>query len=93
MLGLDSPERRAWRYAAAADTFVFVELRQTPKHLLAEMRRGGRTVGLSDATYDNAGTRVVGAQLDFPTENSRFNFTVDSITQTEAFDSGIWQKP
>jgi hypothetical protein len=93
VLGLDSPERRAWRYAAASDTFDFVEVRQTPKRILGEMRRGGRTIGVSDATFDPAGTHVVAAQLDFPIENSRFNFTVDSVSQTEAFESDIWRQP
>jgi hypothetical protein len=92
-LGLVRPEGHAWRYAAASDTFDFVEVGQKPAHLLAEMRRAGRIVGMADAQFNEAGDHVVSSQLDFPTTESRFTFTVDSVVTTEAFGSEIWRRP
>lgn len=86
-------ERRAWRYAAASDTFDFVEVRQKPLRLMAEMRRAGRIIGLSDAHFDESGDHVVSARLDFPRAQSRFSFTVDSVTRVETFDPDIWREP
>jgi hypothetical protein len=90
---LNTPQHRAWRYAGASDTFDFVEVRERPVRLLAEMRRGGRIVGLAEARFNEAGTQVVSSQLDFPREESRFSFTVDSVTQVEAFDPETWRRP
>jgi hypothetical protein len=92
VFGLATPERRAWRYASASDTFDFVEIRGTPIRLLAEMRRGGRIIGLADAKFSESGEHVVSSQLDFPGEESRFTFTVDSVTTAEAFGSEIWRR-
>ena len=93
VLALETPERRAWRYAGVSDTFDFVELHQKPRRLLAEMRRGGRVIGRSEAEFNEAGDQIVTSQLDFPTEESRFNFTVDSVTHAEAFGPDIWRRP
>jgi hypothetical protein len=91
--GLERPEGRAWRYATASDTFDFLETRQKPAHLLAEMRRAGKIVGVVDAQFNEAGSHVVASRLDFPTTESRFSFTVDSVVTTEAFGSEIWRRP
>jgi hypothetical protein len=93
VFGLSRPEGHAWRYATATDTFDFVELRQKPAHLLAEMRRKGQIVGVVDAQLNDAGDRVVSSRLDFPTAESRFSFTVDSVVTTEAFGPEIWRRP
>ncbi len=91
--GLSTPERRAWRYAAAVDTFDFVEVHLRPARLLAEMRRGGRIVGVSDALFNDAGDHVLSSRLDFPGAQSRFSFTVDSLAKVEAFGPETWLRP
>lgn len=90
---LVTPERRAWRYAGVADTFDFVELRQEPRRLLAEMRRAGRILGRSEAEFTENGGHISSSQLDFPAEESRFSFTVDSVTHAEEFAAEIWRRP
>jgi len=90
--GLDRPDRRAWRYAAAQDTIDFVEFRAPPK-LMAEMRRGGRIVGLAEARFDAAGQRVVTARLDFPGVESRFTLSVSAVDTSAVFTSEIWRQP
>ena len=91
--GLETPERRAWRYAGASDTFDFVEVRRKPMRLLAEMRRAGKIVGLAEAEFNEGGDHVVSSRLDFPEAESRFTFTVDSLKPTESFDTDIWRRP
>jgi hypothetical protein len=50
-------------------------------------------VGVVDAQFNEAGSHVVASRLDFPTTESRFSFTVDSVVTTEAFGSEIWRRP
>ena len=91
--GVDTPEHRAWRYAGATDTFDFVEVKQKPQRLLAEMRRSGRIVGLVETRFSEKGDQVGSSQLDFPAAETRFSFTVDSLTRSEAFETAIWNHP
>jgi hypothetical protein len=91
VFGLATPERRAWRYAGASDTFDFVEVRQKPLRLLAEMRRGGKIVGVAEAQFNEGGDHVVSSRLDFPDAESRFTFTVDSLKPTESLMSRCYQ--
>jgi hypothetical protein len=93
VFALESPERRAWRYAGSTDTFDFVEVRQKPLRLLSEMRRGGKIMGRSDAQFSESGDHVVSSRLDFPEADSRFSFTVDSLKTTESFATEIWRRP
>jgi hypothetical protein len=83
--GSDSDGRQAWRYAVASDTFTFVLTAGSPRRVLAELRREGKTVGLTEATFSAAGDRVVSSQIDFPAAETRFSFTVDSVVSAEAF--------
>ena len=66
---------------------------QLPARLTAEMRSGGRIVGVSDALFNDAGDHVVSSQLVFPAAKSRFSFTVDSLTNVEAFGPETWIRP
>lgn len=92
--GENRAERRAWRYAVASDTFDFVVLRDRPvQHLLAEMRRRGKIVGVVDAQFDSAGARVVSARMDFPAQEYRFTFSVEAVDSSEIFGSEIWARP
>jgi hypothetical protein len=92
--GVNGAERRAWRYAIASDTFDFIVLRDRPvQHLLAEMRRRGKIVGVVDAQFDSAGARVASARMDFPAQEYRFTFTVEAVDSSETFGPEIWARP
>ncbi|MSR07364.1 MAG: hypothetical protein EXR93_09920 [Gemmatimonadetes bacterium] len=92
--GVAGAGRRAWRYAVGADTFDFVDRRNAAgHHLLAEMRRRGTIVGVTDATFNATGTRVASARIDFPAAETRFSFSVEAVDSLEKFDPGIWARP
>ncbi len=93
LFAVEVPERRSWRYAMASDTLDFVEMRADPMRLLAEMRRAGRIVGVSEARFDQTGTRVMSARMDFPVAESRFTFTVEAVDSTETLGPEIWRQP
>jgi hypothetical protein len=90
---LETRQRRAWRYAGVADTFDFVEYRDPPRRLLAELRRGGKIAGFAEALFDSSKTQVASARLDFPGASSRFSFSVDSVIRTESFGADVWRQP
>ena len=92
-LGTSSVERRAWRYAVASDTFDFVLRYNQPVRLLAEMRRGGKIVGVVDAQFDSTGARVVSARLDFPQQEYRFTLSVEAVDSSETFGPETWARP
>jgi hypothetical protein len=90
---LQTPQRRAWRYAGVADTFDFVEYRTAPRRLLAELRRGGKIAGFAEALFDSSQTQVASARLEFPGAPARFTFSVDSVNRTESFGPDVWRQP
>lgn len=91
--GSEADGRRAWQYVVASDTFTFVVAAGSPKRILAELRREGKTVGLAEATFTVSGDRVASSKLDFPAAESRFSFTVDSVVSAEAFGPDTWRRP
>lgn len=91
--GLRRDAGHAWRYAVASDTFDFVEIRGQPDRLLAEMRRGGRIVGMVEARFAPGGEQVRQARLDFPAAQSRFSFRVDGVDSAATLGTETWQRP
>jgi hypothetical protein len=84
---------RAWSYVALGDTLNFVVRGEPATRILAEMRRRGRTFVVADVEIDPATGMVTSSQIDFPTENSRFEFTVESVDTTATFDASVWVNP
>ena len=90
---LERPEFRAWRYVVASDTFDFVHVRGPDERLLAEMRRRGRIVGVTETHFAPGIGRATEARIDFPAVETRFSFTVDLVDSTGAFAPEIWNRP
>ena len=81
---------RAWSYVELGDTLNFVVRGEPATRILAELRRRGRTFVVADVEMDPATGMVVSSQIDFPNENSRFEFTVESVDTTATFDASVW---
>jgi len=81
---------RAWSYVERGDTLNFVIRGDPATRILAEMRRRGRTFVVADVKLDPATGMVASSRIDFPTEKSRFEFTVESVDTTATFDASVW---
>ncbi|MCP4247360.1 MAG: hypothetical protein GY778_09960 [bacterium] len=92
LFGLSRPQLKAWRYITAGDTLNFVIRGDPVEHISGEVRRGGRTVGVTEVEMDPATGLVVRARIDLPIDVSRFEFTVEDVDTLATFDASIWQK-
>lgn len=92
--GARTAEWLAWRYVVGTDTFDFIDQRSHAEpRLLAEMRRRGQIIGIVTALFDSSGTRVASARVDFPTNETRFSFSVLAADTTEKLPADTWQRP
>jgi hypothetical protein len=93
LYALEQPDLRAWRYVVDGDTLNFV-VRGTPAtRLLAEVRRQGYTIGVTEVELDPATGLTLESKIDFPLDVSRFSFTVRSIDTLATFEPTIWLQP
>jgi hypothetical protein len=93
LYALEQRDLRAWRYVVDGDTLNFV-VRGTPaRRLLAEVRRRGYTVGVTEVELDPATGLTLESKIDFPLDVSRFSFTVRSIDTLATFEPTIWLQP
>ncbi len=93
--GTNAQDRRAWRYLVGQDTFNFVDrtAEGTPPRLLAELRRAGKPVGITNTRFSAETGVPVEARMDFPLDASRFSFTVEAVDTLETPDPAIWERP
>ncbi len=93
LYALEQEDLRAWRYVVDGDTLNFV-VRGTPAtRLLAEVRREGHTIGVTEVELDPATGLTRESRIDFPLDVSRFSFTVRSIDTLAIFEPTIWLQP
>lgn len=83
---------RAWRYVDAGDTLTFIITGDPVTRIRGEIRRVGRTIGLSDVTMDPNTGLPIRSQIDLPIEPARFEFTVEEIDTLATFDATIWDQ-
>ncbi len=89
---LEREDLRAWRFVHHGDTLSFVMRGSPVTRIQAEIRRAGRTIGLSEVRFDPETGMPVEAEIDLLFEPSRFEFAVESIDTTVTFDASIWQQ-
>lgn len=82
---------KAWRYILAGDTLSFVVRGNPPRTLQAEVRRGGRTLGVTEVEFDRETGLVAHAKIELPFDVSRFEFTIQHVDTVAAPDPSIWQ--
>ena len=92
VLGLDGPERRAWRYVVGGEELDFVHIRGPEERLLAQLRYRGRILGVSEVLFEGKSRNPVRATMVFPPDASRFSFTIEAIDTVAAFDPETWQQ-
>jgi hypothetical protein len=89
--GLERDDLRAWRYILADDTLTFVLRGQPVRTLMAEVRRGGRALGVTQVEFDSATGLVAKAKIELPFDVSRFEFTIQDVDTLAAVDPSIWE--
>jgi hypothetical protein len=93
LLGHEGPERRAWRYVDGDQELDFIHEPGAPPRLLAELRRGGRIVGLAEVALASPTGPSTSADLRFPPDRSRLTFLVQRVDTVAAFGPDTWRRP
>lgn len=92
--GMVDGETRLWRYAGMTDTLTYRARATLPgASLQAQMRRGGRVVGMVEVTFADTVLQPASANMIFPGSASIVDFTVVAIEPIAAVDSTIWKAP
>jgi len=92
--GAAEGETRLWRYAWPTDTLTYRARARVPgASLQAQMRRGGRVVGMVEVTFADTVLQPASAHMIFPGSASTVDFTVVAIEPITAVDSTIWKAP
>jgi hypothetical protein len=60
---------------------------------LAELRRGGRIVGLAEVALASPTGPSTSADLRFPPDRSRLTFLVQRVDTVAAFGPDTWRRP
>lgn len=93
LYALERRNFRAWRYIVADDTLNWV-LRGTPAtELVGELRREGRTIGITEVDLNPLTGLATASRIDFPLDVSRFSFTVNAVDTLATLDPTIWHHP
>lgn len=94
VLGSETPERQAWRYATGDREVDYIRVMGARPRLLAELREGGRILGVVETALDSAGTaRPVTSEMRFPAQRSKFSLTVRQVDSVAAYPPGTWDRP
>jgi hypothetical protein len=94
VLGSETPERHAWRYATEDREVDYIRVMGARPRLLAELREGGRILGVVETALDSAGTaRPVTSEMRFPAQRSKFSLTVRQVDSVAAYPPGTWDRP
>jgi hypothetical protein len=94
VLGMATPERRAWRYAAADRVVDYIRVMGPHPRLLAELREADRILAVVSVELDaTAAARPVSSEMRFPPQRSKFSLTVRQVDSVAAFPPDTWTRP
>ncbi|MDH5196697.1 MAG: hypothetical protein OEY20_05560 [Gemmatimonadota bacterium] len=94
LLGSETTDRRAWRYAHGDHAVDYIQVLQGKARLLAELRELDKILGVVDVELsDSAPTTPVSAVMRFPSQRSKFSLTVRQVDSVAPFPSETWQHP
>lgn len=93
ILGLETVDRRRWRYGVNRDTLEYTVTTAPPFRFLASMRRLDRVVGYVEVNYDEQTRLPTKATLTFTQTASIFILDVASIDSTASLSADVWKRP
>lgn len=90
--GLADERITAWRYVLGNDTVDYVRTRTGTIQLHAEVRQGGKRVGIVTTTFTPDGV-LLKSRLDVPTGPARLDLTFTRVTKPVSFPADLWNAP
>lgn len=90
--GLVDERITAWRYVIGSDTVDYVRTRTGAIQLLAEVRQGGKRIGIVTTTFSPDGA-LLKSRLDVPTGPARLDLTFTRVTKPGSFPADLWNAP
>ncbi len=90
--GLADERITAWRYVMDDDTVDYVRTRTGTIQLRAEVRQGGKRIGVVTTTFSPDGV-LLKSRLDVPAGPARLDLTFTRITKPASFPADLWNAP
>ncbi len=90
--GLSDERVTAWRYILGADTVDYVRSRVGTQELRAEVRQGGKRLGVVITTFDANG-HPIKSRLDIPSGPARLELNFTRVTKPTQFPADLWDAP